>query len=187
VRDRDVRDVLYAQLWVEHRGADTLVLDELDLCGSARVDVAVVNGALSGFEIKSARDTLRRLPGQVDVYSEVLDFVTLVAAERHADEVEHLVPPWWSLCVASEVDGTVQLEEVRPAEVNPNPQASSIVQLLWRDEALAALQERGLDRGVRSRPRQVLWDRLVSELPLGEIQMIVREALKRRTAWRGRP
>ncbi len=51
--------------------ADTLVVDELDLCGLTRVDVAVVNGHLSGFEIKGSTDSLRRLPGQVTVYSQV--------------------------------------------------------------------------------------------------------------------
>lgn len=186
VLDRDVRCALHARLGPAHQDAGTLVVNELDLCGAVRVDVAVVNGALSGFEIKSARDTLRRLAGQVAVYSEVLDHVTLVAAERHLDEVQAVVPSWWSVYVACKGDGGVRLEEIRPALTNPSPRAASIVQLLWRDEALNALEMRGLDRGVRSKPRQALWDRLVEQLPVTEIQLIVREALKGRTGWRAR-
>jgi hypothetical protein len=56
VRDRDVREALHRKVLKEHHGdADTLVLDELGLRhGTCRVDIAVVNGYLHGYEIKSA-------------------------------------------------------------------------------------------------------------------------------------
>ena len=44
---------------------DTIVLDELGLChGDVRIDVASVNGELSGYEIKRHADTLARRPKQ---------------------------------------------------------------------------------------------------------------------------
>jgi hypothetical protein len=49
------------------------MLDEFGLeHGEVRVDVAVINGELHGYEIKSERDTLERLPRQVKAYSAVL-------------------------------------------------------------------------------------------------------------------
>lgn len=68
LRDAELRRALLGDL-APQLDADTLVVDELDLCGLTRVDVAVVNGHLSGFEIKGSTDSLRRLPGQVAVYS----------------------------------------------------------------------------------------------------------------------
>ncbi len=55
VRDRDVRQALHRKVLKEHHGdADTLVLDELGLRhGICRVDIAVVNGYLHGYESKA--------------------------------------------------------------------------------------------------------------------------------------
>ena len=63
MRDEDIRSVLRARLALEY-GTDpsALVLDEFGLaCSSARVDLAVVNGCLHGYEIKSDVDSLARL------------------------------------------------------------------------------------------------------------------------------
>jgi hypothetical protein len=64
VRDRDVRQALHRKVLKEHHGdANTLVVDELGLRhGTCRVDIAVVNGFIHGYEIKSDADTLERLP-----------------------------------------------------------------------------------------------------------------------------
>lgn len=55
MRDIDVRNALRRKVLKKHEGeADTRVLDELGLRhGVARIDIAVVNGWLHGFEIKS--------------------------------------------------------------------------------------------------------------------------------------
>ncbi len=86
MRDPDIRQKLRADIERQHRAdPDTLIVDELGLCqGAVRVDLAVVNAALHGYEIKSERDTLVRLPGQQEGYSRALDFVTVVTAEGHA-------------------------------------------------------------------------------------------------------
>src|SRR5690242_17854466 len=66
LRDRDVRKALKSKLLREHiADPRTLVLDELGLRhGACRVDIAVVNGSMHGYEIKSDSDTLERLPSQ---------------------------------------------------------------------------------------------------------------------------
>jgi hypothetical protein len=48
------------------------------------------------YEIKSERDDLTRLPGQVAVYGQVLDRATLVVAERHCAAALTLIPDWWA-------------------------------------------------------------------------------------------
>lgn len=121
--------------------------------------------ALWGYEIKSARDTLRRLPRQVEAYSRVLDFAALVVAESHLEAARPLTPSWWEILGVGGRAGALTLTRVRRGRRNPTIDPSALVQLLWGDEALALLAERGLDRGVRSKPRRVLWERLVVTSP----------------------
>ncbi len=86
MRDSDVRKALHSRVLRDHHNdPNTLVLNELGLRhGACRVDVAVVNGSLHGYELKSDMDTLERLPAQVGLYGKVLDKATLVVGARHA-------------------------------------------------------------------------------------------------------
>ena len=61
-----IRASLHRRLVAKHQDEKGVVLiDELGLCkGSARVDLAVVGNQLHGYEIKSDRDSLRRLRTQ---------------------------------------------------------------------------------------------------------------------------
>lgn len=185
MRDRDVRERLSRDLRKWHPEKGTLFVDELDLGGLVRVDVAAVNGELWGYEIKSAQDTLRRLPTQVEIYSKVLDFAALVVAERHHEHALGLLPDWWYVYTATEAADGVVLTEARKGSRNVDVDPWHLAQLLWRDEALAELTERGLDRGVRSKPRRAVWQRLVEVFELPELQGVVRTRLKSRVGWRG--
>lgn len=186
MRDSHVRAALHMSLRRLHSDNpnQTLFVDELGLCGEVRVDVAVVNGALTGYELKSSADTLRRLPTQVAVYSRVLDFATLVVAENHIEQARDLLPEWWGLVEARQEADSVSLAQLSPAAINPSIDPLALAQLLWRDEVLVELVNRGLDHGIRSKPRPVLWSRLAQNLPLMELRELVRTRLKSRQGWR---
>ena len=79
MRDLDVRTAVRAQLVAAHADDDnTRIVEEMGIwSGSVRVDVAVINGELAGWELKSARDNLRRLPQQAELYSQVFDRMTI--------------------------------------------------------------------------------------------------------------
>jgi hypothetical protein len=187
MRDRDLRAALHARLLREHASelASTLFVDELGLCGEVRVDVAVINACLSGFELKGASDTLRRLPKQVEVYSRVLDFCILVIADNHLDKALAMTPSWWGvLAVRAEGGDKVRIDEIRPPTWNLSVDAHSLAQLLWRDEALTALDDLGGAKGCRSKPRKAIWQRLVEVSDLDTLRSIVRICLKSRRNWR---
>lgn len=188
MRDRDVRDVLRAALAAEHTNDDrTVIIEELGVCErSARIDLAVINGALAGFEIKSERDTLDRLPAQAQFYSRVFDTVTVVTHRAHLPGVRATVPFWWGITEARKVGNSIQLRPLRRARENPQVDAYSLAQLLWREEALVALEVRKAADGVRSKKREALWARLVETVPLMDLADLVRETLKTRPGWRGR-
>jgi hypothetical protein len=187
VRDRDVRQAVRAQTLRNHiADPDTLVLDELGLLnGNARIDIAVVNGVVHGFELKSASDTLGRLPDQITAYGAVLDYVTLVVAENHLKAASAIVPAWWGLVAAREGDGGgVELVDVRAHMMNPAIDPAALARLLWRNEALDELDQRGLAEGVRSKPRRVIYARLTEAVSLQDLRAAVRDRLKRRAGWR---
>jgi hypothetical protein len=186
MRDIDIRRRLRSDERLHPRDPDTRIVEELGLCqGVARVDLAVVNGTIHGYEIKSDRDTLARLPGQVAIYNRVLDYVTVVTACTHADNVRKVVPEWWGIWAVAGDQAEIQLESVRGPARNPAVSASALAQLLWRDEALQALADRGLAAGMRSKTRQQIWRRLASELTLEDLGQVVRERIKSRSAdWR---
>lgn len=186
-RDIDIRTSLHFVLKKEHKEEpDTLILDELGLCqGDARIDVAVVNGAINGYEIKSESDTLERLPRQCEVYNKVFDTVTILTASRFIEGIIDIIPEWWGVTrVEMEEDGVVHFYPFRDPQRNTQIDPFAVAQLLWRDEALGILKERGLQKGLVSKPRNVLWDALAKQLPLKELQDEVRRCLKARPRWR---
>ena len=188
MRDVDIRLVLRDHLDRRYKtDAGTMIVEELGLCrGTVRVDLAVVNGSLKGFEIKSARDTLRRLSAQAATYSRIFDTMTIIVAERHLQGAEALIPRWWGIQVVTTNDSSTALtiEQVRRERTNPQVDPKSLVQLLWRPEVLELLNQRNLTKFLKSKPRQVLWDVLAQTVPLLELQQMVRTCLRSRSHWR---
>lgn len=182
--ESDIRAALLRRLEGE-RSTGALIVHELGILqGSSRVDVAVLNGELHGYEIKSDHDTLARLPGQVEAYSRVLSHVTLVTATRHYEAATALVPSWWGVAVARhETRGLSIAIRSRPRR-NPSIDRSALVQLLWRDETLAILRELRADRGIGGKPRRDLWAALSTTVSTEVLAKYVCTTLKLRQQWR---
>jgi len=180
VADAEIRPALRQHLLRCHgHDGDTVLVEELGLCrGQVRVDLAVVNGSLHGFEIKSDRDSLRRLSVQVDVYSQVLDRATLVVGDRFAPLAASLVPPWWGIVRVSRKASGLRFTTVRRARSNPHRSARVLAELLWSAQALELLERRGAAKGMRGKPRRVLWDRVCECFSVDEIAEAVRRRLK---------
>lgn len=183
--DAAIRTALKLRLATEHAGEDALIVDELGLNeGEARVDLAVVNGALNGYEIKSDLDTLNRLPNQRDVYGEFFDTVTLVVAEKHLKSAKAQIPEWWGIIVATTSGEDVLLHSVRAPTPNEGVSASAVVKLLWRSESVAILESLGRLRGLRNKSRDHLWFAITANCPPDEVKRLVREQIKARGDWR---
>lgn len=176
--DPAIRAQLLPHVLAEH-DASTVVLEELGLLQHrVRVDLAAVNGVLHGYEIKSDRDTLRRLASQVDLYGRVLDFCTIVTGPRLLEKAVASVPRWWGVIVI--VDEAPRIEIVRNAERNADVDPRAQIELLWRDAALDVLARLGAARGYWSKPRGVVWDRICELCAADEIAEHVRTHLKAR-------
>lgn len=159
-----------------------MIIEELGICrGAVRVDMAVVNGVIHGYEIKSDRDSLRRLAGQAQLYNKVLDKATLVVGLRHTAEALDTIPEWWEVIQVVEEGSPSKLKQVRRGRKNPGRDARAVVELLWLDDALTLLDQRDLLRGARGKPRSYVWDRICQNFSIDEISDAVRANLKART------
>jgi len=186
MRDIDIRRRLRTDKRLHPGEPDTRIVEELGLCqGVARVDLAVVNGTIHGYEIKSERDTLARLDGQAKIYNLVLDYVTIVTAPPHTGNIRRVVPEWWGIWAVIDDETGIRLEPLRDPIRNPGVSPFALAQLLWRDEALQVLVDRGLADGMRSKPRKDIWQRLAEELTIEDLGNTVRECIKQRgLGWR---
>ncbi len=187
MNDAEIRLALKNSTLAHHLvDSETVVVDELGLRhGISRVDVAVVNGLMHGYEIKSDKDNLLRLRGQISVYSSVLDLATLVVGSKYLEAASEMIPLWWGIDVASkDKTGTVIINSVREATLNPEVDSLSVAKLLWRDEALAFLEELGAADGYRSKPRLALYKRLVCVAEEEALKARVRRQLKCRIGLR---
>lgn len=187
MKDHQLRCAVKSKILARYAKApDTRIVDELGLRhGLARVDIAVVNGIIHGYELKSDKDNLKRLPHQIQIYSSVLDKMTLVVGIRHAREATKLVPDWWGIKIARVGSrGAFEFESYRTARLNPSVDPLSVCKLLWRDEALTLLAELGEAEGVRYKTRALVYARVAEVTDLACIQERVRRQLKSRTTWR---
>jgi hypothetical protein len=183
--DHQIRPALRLSLTRQvQRVPAAIVLDELGLNhGSVRVDLAIVTDRLQGFEIKSDRDDLHRLPEQIRQFSSALDRITLVVGWRHAVCALRLVPSWWGVQLVEIVrDGAVKINPLRLPEPNPAPDAYSVATLLWRSEALNVLESWGVADGIRSRRRRAIYERIAETISYHQLCSLVCDRLKMRRA-----
>ncbi|NMM85066.1 hypothetical protein B2J88_11915 [Rhodococcus sp. SRB_17] len=90
--EQEIRLLLQAKLADSPSGQGAAFVSELFIaCFARRADLVMANGKLAAFEIKSERDSLERLEGQLDTYLRLFEQVTVVCAKRHVQGVKALV------------------------------------------------------------------------------------------------
>lgn len=162
-----------------------MIVEELALArGKVRLDVALVNETLSGFEIKSDVDSLERLPRQLSVYGRVLDELTLVTTPKHLDRSIEQIPSWVGILVASMPSKAVRLRTVRRPRRSPNTDPYVLAQLLWRSEALSLLESQGAADGVRSKSRHIIAQKIAETIPISSLKAAAADTLRTRSNWR---
>jgi hypothetical protein len=186
--DKSIRAALRNDLADTYKNESQVkIIEELGIThGAARVDIAVVGGVIHGYELKSDLDSLYRLPEQMRVFNSVLDQITLVVGKNHLYEAINMVPDWWGIMIAKIADssGIISFCNIREADDNPEQDNAAIASLLWRKEALTILEEMGCAKGVRSKARRLVYERLATVLDHKTLRAKVRERLLTRVNWR---
>ncbi len=187
--DSEIRLALHRRrLNRQRRQPNTLVIDELGLAhAQSRIDIAVINGCVHGYEIKSGQDDLVRLENQLSIYRRTLQKLTIVADTKHLQSIADCVPEW---CGIIEVErgprGGISFIAIRSAQFNPDVEPAMLAHLLWRPEALALLKRHGYPAKELRQPRKHLYKLLSETLTPREITAAIREFMPRRQAWKDR-
>lgn len=184
LKDADMRIILLNELKKVNDQHDYRIIEEMAVCdGEARVDVAVANGRLCGYEIKSDADTLDRLAIQQKCYDKTFDKISIVVGEKFKDKIEQHVPEYWGIYVVSKSSRGCKIKRMRTARLNRNIEVDSLLELLWRDEIVVLLKRAGI-KGLSGKNRRILRKIASENIPEKEIKNYTRETLKHRENWR---
>ena len=138
---------------------------------------------MHGFEIKSASDTLKRLPDQIEAYTKIFDYLSVITEDKYLQKIQEVVPKWVGLFVCIEVKGKIRVKRIRKAKVNKEKQGFFLAKLLWREELIDILTE--LQIPFRKKDRNwILCEILATNLCAEKLSKIVRDRLKGRSDWR---
>ncbi len=185
LNDKLIREAIISNIKKENKNHEYRLINELTICdGDARVDIAVANGRLCGYEIKSDVDTLERLPKQIEYYSTTFDKMTIVVGEKYNEKILCSVPEWWGIKVAYlNRFGNVSVKNIRPAKVNKNLDAYRITQLLWKEELQCLLRENNI-KVTSNMSRLKLRDIASTSISLNTIKKYTLQIIKFRENWR---
>ncbi len=166
-------------------GPDDVLIDELgfvnlqpgrSIDNAFRADLALANGRLVGFEIKSGSDSLKRWPSQCEAYFRVFDEVWLCTHGRHLEKALTMTPKNAGVLLVDDLGG---LAILRSPKKNDSTSAYDVTGLLWRDE----LDEMCLMSGIRCLSRDTKKDvrmKVAQSLSISEIRAFTLKKLKAR-------
>jgi hypothetical protein len=185
--DKQIRAAFHAKrLRKIAQKKDTLIIDELGLAhAKCRIDIAVINTYVHGYEIKSGKDTLERWLGQLSVYRRVLQKLTLVVDSRHVKEVLRKSPEWCGIIEAfSGPKGGIYFRTLRLARKNPETEPFMLAHLLWRSEVVSALSTFNLNVREMRGSRVKLYELLCKQVSVVDIVNFIRKSMLMRASWR---
>lgn len=188
MNDQSIRFQLLKDLnkqYTNNSKEKNLIVNEMAVCrGAARVDVAVVNGVLHGFEIKSSEDTLIRLENQLKVYRKCFDYISVVAAGKHLTKLSALCPKSVGISEALMNNGEVKIVQHRKPTINKEVDAISVLELIWKEEAIWLANKVGLKIKLASKTKKYIYEAIARSADLLTIQKHVRTILKQRKDWK---
>lgn len=186
-RDLEIRRYFHKKkLRHYHECPNTLVIDELGVAhGKNRADIAVLNGTIHGFEIKSSKDTLSRLPEQINEYSRCFEKVSIIAAPNHIERLKLMLPSWCGLILATKgAKGAITFKTIRRAQKNPKIEIYAMAHFLWRKEIIEILTQLGESENNLKLSREKLYKLLPESTTTKQLTKLIKAKFMSRTAWR---
>ncbi|MFJ3114905.1 sce7726 family protein [Pseudomonas protegens] len=135
IREKEIKAALIDWLYARGMVRDAVVINEMVVANWARrADLALANGRLYGFEIKSEFDSLKRLPGQIESFRRHFDKVTVVAASKFVPEIVRSYPVEVGVLEVYLKSGRVTLRQVRAGRIEEVKEQQVIASLITRAE-----------------------------------------------------
>lgn len=159
---------------------DAVLINEMVVANwSRRADIAVVNGRLYAFEVKSDLDTLQRLDGQISAYLDRFDKVTVVTTRKFSSLIFERMPPEVEIWEASSDGGEVSLRVARRGKTKEITCKRTLCGFLLKSEIISFLRQRNDQLALQDMSRENLI-LLVKPYPLKELRSYVLACLKAR-------
>jgi len=182
LKDADIRAVLLRNLnEIYSEDEETVIINELGIDhGATRIDVAVVNGILHGFEIKSEADTLERLPHQMKYYNRLFERMTIVIDQRFLDSVKEIVPSWWGIQVVKRKKDGIVLVNKRKGRRQTSQDKDLLLKLLWKEDLERFIDYLSYPKKLKLLRKKEICNLILREVNIKTIRLFVYETLKRR-------
>ncbi len=184
LNELEVRTLLMKELNERYSQCnDTRIINELGLdFGASRIDIAVVNGIMHGYEIKSDLDNLNRLPRQMEYYNKVFERMTIVVSRKYLSEVKTMIPLWWGIKTISA--DQKRLIDIRKGRKDSFQDTSLIIKLLWKKELEGLIDYFNWPKSYKKMRKKKLLTLFNEEADHNEVRMYVYDVLKTRRNWR---
>lgn len=156
IREKDIKAALIDWLYEKGHVDDAVIINEMVVANwSRRADIAVANGRLYAYEIKSDADTLKRLPGQVELFSSHFDKLTLVVASKFVSSVLESYPPEVGVLEVVSERGIIRLRQARAGRIVENKNSAILSSFLTKSDLCRLLRREGIKVSLDS-PRSEL-------------------------------
>ncbi|WAT26314.1 sce7726 family protein [Pseudomonas sp. GXZC] len=143
--EKDIKILLVDWLFERKMVDDAVIINEMVVANwSRRADIAVANGRLYGFEIKSQFDSLKRLPGQLESFQQYFDKVLVVAAPKFISAIQRDYPEHIGILEVSAASGRPRLRQVRAGRINEVKDVAKLTSLITKIELERFLRAGGV-------------------------------------------
>lgn len=141
-----------------------------------RIDLAVANGKLHAYEIKSDKDSLYRLNGQVETYSKFFDKVTIVCSKKFVEKAKHSLPKSIEIIEVSKKNSFLNFKLVRRGKTETIKDRGRYLSYVEKKYILKFLRDNDITCSI-GMSRQSLYE-LAYDLPISKVRDFAIEHIK---------
>lgn len=177
LREQDIKIALIDWLFKKGLLDNATIINEMVVANwSRRADLAVANGHLQAFEIKSDFDTLKRLDGQLETFTSRFEKVTVVCAPKFTYEVTKKVTPDVGVIEYTNTNKGISFKTIQRGRISLIGNKKIYINFLLKKELQLLLIENG-KRFLSESGREVL-EHISEQVPLSKIRGFVLNAIK---------
>ncbi|WP_028580424.1 sce7726 family protein [Desulfogranum japonicum] len=136
LNDSDIRKSLIQKLGSQAKKPKAIVEELRVHNGNAIADVVAIYDNAHCYEIKGDGDKIERAVEQGEFFNQVFWKISLVTTSKHVEKALSILPHFWGIMEAQEIDGTVRIAYVRKSVPNSNFDKKKALLTLWKSEML---------------------------------------------------
>jgi hypothetical protein len=177
--EREIKLAVIAHLEKKSALQDGVVINELPVANwSRRADLAVANGKLQAFEIKSDFDSLRRLDAQIALFATRFDKVVVVTTSRFLSSALERLPPFVEIWEAARRGSEIDLRVVRRGQIREIKNRHILASYLQKSEIASFIRSNSLEAPPNASRDQL--EEILNVLPISRLRQFVFSRLKQR-------